>query len=288
MERMNLAETVLGVGVFPEFPAIMEQDACNHQVSVQLRVDAADDGCRAHHLGHVLDQPAAPRMVVFPRRRRPAEAVAHRFEKMVAEFFQARIGDLAAKPQDLRVIGLLFPTQRRIPREEIRDRLIGEQSPAHLVAVDAPLVLRPLTLHPYDGLQRQLLRLRVQGRVRPNLQAQRAGRVRENEIEIRLPALRRLHRAGLELRRHRCDQRHVVRLFLEAGNGDQTHARRLSEHGSLSREYATQRATRLIASKSRIRPRSVALVFATKPLACAKWTSPSAEMRVKSMPRSSL
>ena len=125
MERVDLGEAVLGIRVFPEFPAIVEKHSGKHQVAVQLRIHAADRFRRAHHLRHMLDQPAAPRVVVFPRRRRPAEAVSHRPEKMVAEFFQTRIGDRAAKPQDFRVIRLLLSPHRGIPREKIRDRLIG-------------------------------------------------------------------------------------------------------------------------------------------------------------------
>ena len=225
--RVDLAEAFLGVAVFPELAAIVEKHAGDHQVAVEFRVETGDRVCGAHHLRDVLHQPAAAGMMVFPGGGGAAEPVSHRGEEMGAEFVQARIGQAFAEGGDFGEILFLLPPDNRITGEEISDGGIIEPCPADGAAVDAVLVLGPLAIDPDDGVEREIAGQGMERRFGPDFQAEGASGIRENKVEIGLPALGRFHGAGLQLRRHRGDQGHLARLLFQARYGNHAHSQKL-------------------------------------------------------------
>jgi hypothetical protein len=52
---MELTKAGFRVGVFPEFAAIMEKYPGDHKVAIEIRVNSANGGGAAHHLGYVFD-----------------------------------------------------------------------------------------------------------------------------------------------------------------------------------------------------------------------------------------
>src|SRR5438034_11458364 len=58
-------ETILGHLVFPQFSAIVKQNAGQQKIGIQLWIERRDLLCDAHHLGGVLDQSATARMMII-------------------------------------------------------------------------------------------------------------------------------------------------------------------------------------------------------------------------------
>src|SRR5437899_12798501 len=58
-------ETIFGHLVFPQFSAIVKQNAGQQKIGVQLWIEWRDLPCDAHHLGGVLDQSATARMMII-------------------------------------------------------------------------------------------------------------------------------------------------------------------------------------------------------------------------------
>ena len=64
VQTQGLRESRLGVVVFPELAAVVEEDSGDEKVGVQVGVDCADRGCGTHHLGDMFDQATAARVMV--------------------------------------------------------------------------------------------------------------------------------------------------------------------------------------------------------------------------------
>ena len=76
VERVALGESFFGVLVFPELAAVVEKHTREHQVAIQLGVDATDRIGGTHHLSDVFGESSTAGVVVFSRRGGTAKASA--------------------------------------------------------------------------------------------------------------------------------------------------------------------------------------------------------------------
>jgi len=87
VKGVKLVEAGFGVGVFPEFSGVVEEDTDEDEVDVELGIDGADGLGGAHHLSDVLDEAATASVVVFSGGRSSAKTSAELGEVDVGERF---------------------------------------------------------------------------------------------------------------------------------------------------------------------------------------------------------
>ena len=90
--------------------------------------------------------------------------------------------------------------------------------------IHAVLALRPSPFEAENGGYGKSIGLVIDGRIRPDLEMEMSGGVRESEFEIWLVRLGLADGAGLELRVNGGDDRGLARLFPKFGDGDRAHA----------------------------------------------------------------
>ena len=77
-------EPILGERVLPKFSRIVEEDTSDQQIAIQLRIQRRDLFRYAHHLRGVLNQSAAPRVMIVARGSCATEPVAPFFQECFA------------------------------------------------------------------------------------------------------------------------------------------------------------------------------------------------------------
>lgn len=185
VEGVELVEAFFGVGVFPEFSGVVEEDGGDDDVAVEFWIDIADGVGGAHHLCDVFDEAAAAGVVVFAGGGGAAEAVAHGFEEMGAEFEEAWVGELGAGGGDVLEIGLLFAAEDGVAGHEVGDGgVVVEDTPGEVVGVDAVLVLGPLAVEFEDRFEGEVGGGFVEGVVGPDFEADVTGGVGEDEVAV--------------------------------------------------------------------------------------------------------
>ena len=111
MRAEDLGESVLGIRVLPQLPAVVKQDTGEKQVAIELGVNRTQRICRAHHLGHVFDKAAAAGMVVSLGGGSAPKAVTHVAEKLSAQCVEPGVNDGLTKSRDIgKVVILFFPS----------------------------------------------------------------------------------------------------------------------------------------------------------------------------------
>src|SRR5207245_10235382 len=86
-------ETVLRQLVFPKFAGIMEENSCEQEIEVQLRIKRRDLRRNPHHLRSVLDQTTATRMMIVACSSCASKAITQVMQKRLAQGPETRIGD---------------------------------------------------------------------------------------------------------------------------------------------------------------------------------------------------
>ena len=68
-------EPVFGQGILPKFSRIVKENPRKQEIEVQVRVERRDLLRDAHHLRGVLDESAAPRVMIITRGGSATESV---------------------------------------------------------------------------------------------------------------------------------------------------------------------------------------------------------------------
>lgn len=139
-EIVELVEAGFGVGVFPEFSAVVEENAGDEEVLVEVGVSDGNGFGGAHHLSDVFDEAATAGVVVFASGSGAAEAVTEFFEEEFGESGEAGVGKVGDAGFDFPVVGGLFGEGFGIAGEELVGFVFGEGFEGPGRAIEAPLV----------------------------------------------------------------------------------------------------------------------------------------------------
>jgi len=147
-EHFTFEGVVLGerggvVGVFPEFPAVMEKDADVEEVEVERGVSGGEGVGAAHHLGDVLDKAAAAGVVVFAGGGGAAEGGAVSGDEVLTQGMEAGVLDLFKESENSFVVAGLSGVEGRVTGEHLFEILGGGVGEGPIGAVDAVFVLGP-------------------------------------------------------------------------------------------------------------------------------------------------
>lgn len=143
VEEVELLEAFFGVGIFPEFSAVVKEDGGDEEVVVEVGVDGGDGVCGAHHLGDVFDDAAAAGVVVFFGGGGAAEAVAVVVDEELAKGFEARVGEVVEEGKEVLPIGVLFFAEGGVTGEESGLFVLVKFAKFPFLGVEAELVLGP-------------------------------------------------------------------------------------------------------------------------------------------------
>src|SRR5438874_12511924 len=97
--------------IFPKLSGIVKQNAGDEQIEIELRIERRDRDRHPHHLGDVLDEAAAARVMIRARARRAPKAFAMLAKERFAESAQTRIAESARTFADVIPIRRLFGAQ---------------------------------------------------------------------------------------------------------------------------------------------------------------------------------
>ena len=128
VEGEGLGEACFRVVVLPEFSAVMEENACNEKIFVEVGIGATDCGGSSHHLGHVLHQSSSSGMVVAPGSCGPAEAIAEFGKEYAGEGSQTGVLKSRTGIQDMIPVGVLFAGRCGVAPEKLLDFALFKRS----------------------------------------------------------------------------------------------------------------------------------------------------------------
>ena len=154
------------------FPQSWKSTAGDEQIAIEPDMPALT-ARRAHHLGRVLDQPAAPCVVIAARRRSPPKPGAVVREKEPRQPAQPQIADrLDALLDELEIRRLFLPQSRR-PREQRVALRVGELAAIPTLRIE-PVVaaVRELARHFQKGAGRQPFAKRKSRRITPRAECE--------------------------------------------------------------------------------------------------------------------
>ena len=89
----------------------MKKNTGHEQVSIQFRIEGCDGAAHPHHLGSMLDQATAPRMMIVASGSGAAKSVAELGQQRFAQGAQSRVADGFDSLQDEIPIGRLSGAQ---------------------------------------------------------------------------------------------------------------------------------------------------------------------------------
>ena len=187
-------------GVFPQFSRIVKEHSGDEQIGVERGVGRRDRQRRAHHLRHVLDQPTAPRMMIAPRRRRPAKARAVFGEEERGQALQPRIGDRSDGLLDESKVRRLLLPQLGRPGEQGIAFVLRQFTTQPALGIDPKgAVLRKLPRRLDEVPNRQCLADRESRRIAPRPQGDLALGIGQRHFPERLPVTRFLFHQRVHL-----------------------------------------------------------------------------------------
>ena len=198
--REGHVEPAPGKAVLPELAAVVEEDAGDEEAAVDPGVGCGQGIGGTHHLRHVLHEPAPPRVVVVPRRRRPPELLAEALEEGRADGAQPGI----LEPRDLGldvgvVLGLLL-RERPARGHEKADLVVGEDAEIPVLGLQPVAPHAPLPCD-RDELAGPGLGGHAVGRViLPHLEQEGVIGIAHEPVEVGLAPLRHLGAGPLKLR----------------------------------------------------------------------------------------
>ena len=128
VEVVGLGEAGLGVAVFPHFAAVVEEDAGDEEVAIEVGIDGAEGVGGAHHLGDVLDEAAAACVVIFAGGGSAFVAVGEAFEEELAEVVEAGVGEGGEFGEDVLPVGVLTGGGVGVAEEEGVFFVFGEEA----------------------------------------------------------------------------------------------------------------------------------------------------------------
>src|SRR5213076_3215273 len=99
--------------IFPELSGIVKQNAGDEQVEIELRIKRRDHYRHPHHLGDVLDEPAAARVMIRTRAGGAAKTLAMLRYERFTERAQSRIFKRARPFDDVLPVRRLLRAQFR-------------------------------------------------------------------------------------------------------------------------------------------------------------------------------
>ena len=225
--------------ILPHLAAVVEKDTGDQQVAVQDGIGRRDGVRIAHHLRHMLDEPAAPRVMKEPCRSRAAEARAEFFEEGFAQRFEPRLFHRGHFGLDELVIFLLPRAQVGGAGQKFLFGLAGQRGKTPALGLEAELrVHREFAFELEARAGRQFLRRRELPVVRPDAQDKAVPRIDQLDFEERLAVFGGF--LGDRINEHRQDRAGPPRLgvFAQGGDvgqfshGDQTPARARFSHAS--------------------------------------------------------
>src|SRR5262249_53422041 len=89
----------------------MEQNSRQKQIEIQLRIQGRDRHSDSHHLSRMLDQAAAPGMMITASRRGPSKPVSPLSEECFAQRSKTRVYDLFHRREEKYPVLALFRPQ---------------------------------------------------------------------------------------------------------------------------------------------------------------------------------
>ncbi|SDT97611.1 hypothetical protein SAMN05444156_1196 [Verrucomicrobium sp. GAS474] len=178
-------EEALGlVVVFPEFAAVVEEDAEDDEVPVEVGVDGAEGLGAADHLGDVFDEAAAAGVVVVAGGGGAAEFFAVEGEEGLAEEAEAGVGEGVDGGGDVVEFAVEEGLAFGGAGEEGVDFLGGEGAELGAVEVEAVLVAVVVGFEGDEGAGAVAEGFGVGGAVGPEFDFFVAGAVADLEVEV--------------------------------------------------------------------------------------------------------
>src|SRR6478752_4364810 len=105
--------------IFPTLPRIVEKNARDEQIEIELRIKRNERGGAAHHLRGVLDKATAARVMIAARSGGAAKAIAPLRNERLTQRAKSRISNRPRPLDDVIPIGRLAGAQLRRTGQEL-------------------------------------------------------------------------------------------------------------------------------------------------------------------------
>lgn len=219
---VGLGEAGLGVAVFPHFAAVVEEDAGDEEVAVEVGIDGAEGVAGAHHLGDVLDEAAAAGVVVFTGGGGAFVAVGEAVEEELAEVVETGVGEGGEFFQDGVPVGLLAGGCFGVAEEEGLFLIFGEESDFGGAGFDAVFAgVDPFGVEFDEGGAGKVFELVEAGVVVEEAPEERVGGVDEAGFEVGAAGGGGAFGEGIELDMHAVGLEHRVGDGAEVSQGEE-------------------------------------------------------------------
>ena len=127
--------------VFPELAGVVKKNPGNEQIAVQSGIKLRHLLRDAHHLGGVLDQAAAPGVMIVAGRGGAAEALAILGDEFGAQGAQPGIVNRRGRGDNKIPIGFLFLPQLRRALQKLRLFLVRQGTNLPAADIEAELLM---------------------------------------------------------------------------------------------------------------------------------------------------
>ena len=189
--------------ILPQFSTVVEEDTREQEIAVECGIGRADRGCAPHHLGGVLDQTAAARVMISPRGGGPSKPIAEVGEKQLGQSAQTRVGKRGDRRLDKREVRGLGGAERRRAIHEERTLIFVKVTCRPPLRIQPVIVaLTEFTGDSEEGTGTEGLAKAESRGIRPGAQRQPVFRVGEDEFVEGFSIARFFSDTGIDLSMH--------------------------------------------------------------------------------------